>query len=121
MRKPRVFDTATQPGATERPFTEMTGSIIRFDKRGRARRSEPPPPLPEPPEDDLHRRPDSDEERRDYRHRMRTNAATFVVVALLICVGLWLADTLAQMRKNQDCVLSGRRNCSPITLPEPVR
>lgn len=49
---------------------------------------------------------------------MKTNAATVLVVALLIWCGLWLADTLAQMRKTQDCVLSGLRDCTPITLPE---
>lgn len=76
-------------------------------------------PLPEPT--DLHPRVDGEEEQRDYRHRMRTNAATALVVLVLICVGLWLADTLAQLRKTQDCVLSGRRNCNPITQPATER
>jgi hypothetical protein len=40
----------------------------------------------------------------------------FVFVAALIAAGLWLADTMAEMRKNQDCVLSGRRNCAPIEI-----
>lgn len=52
---------------------------------------------------------------------MKTNAATLVVVAVLIWCGLWLADTIAQFRKNQDCVLSGRSNCAPIAVPEPNR
>jgi hypothetical protein len=52
----------------------------------------------------------------DYRHRMMMNVAAFVFVAALIGVGLWLADTMAQMRKNQDCVLSGRRGCAPVEL-----
>ncbi len=50
----------------------------------------------------------------DYRHRMIVNVAAFVFVVALIGVGLWLADTMALMRKNQDCVLSGRRGCSPV-------
>jgi|ERR1700745_1808388 hypothetical protein len=50
----------------------------------------------------------------DYRHRMIVNFAAFFAVAALIGVGLWLADTMAAMRKNQDCALSGRRNCTPI-------
>jgi len=52
----------------------------------------------------------------DYRHRMIMNVAAFVFVAALIGVGLWLADTMAQMRKNQDCVLSGRRGCTPVEV-----
>ena len=50
----------------------------------------------------------------DYRHRMWMNVAALVVVALLIGVGLWIANTMATMRKNQDCVLSGRRGCTPV-------
>lgn len=50
----------------------------------------------------------------DYRHRMIVNFAAFFVVVALIGVGLWLADTMATMRKNQDCVLSGRRGCTPV-------
>ncbi len=52
----------------------------------------------------------------DYRHRMWMNAAALVVVALLIGAGLWIADTMATMRKNQDCVLSGRRGCTPVEV-----
>jgi hypothetical protein len=28
--------------------------------------------------------------------------------------GLWIANTMASMRKNQDCVLSGRSGCTPV-------
>lgn len=52
----------------------------------------------------------------DYRHRMTVNIAAFVFVLALIGAGLWLADTMAQMRKNQDCVLSGRRGCAPVEV-----
>lgn len=52
----------------------------------------------------------------DYRHRMLMNAAAVVVVALLIGAGIWIADTMASMRKNQDCVLSGRRGCTPVEV-----
>jgi hypothetical protein len=52
----------------------------------------------------------------DYRHRMTVNIVVFVFVIALIGAGLWLADTMAQMRKNQDCVLSGRRGCSPVEV-----
>ena len=53
----------------------------------------------------------------DYRHRMMVNAAALVFVVALIGTGLWLADSMAEMRKNQDCVLTGRRGCSPVEVP----
>lgn len=56
------------------------------------------------------------EEAADYRHRMIVNAAAFMFVVALIGAGLWLADTMASMRKNQDCVLSGRRGCTPVEM-----
>jgi hypothetical protein len=56
------------------------------------------------------------EEPSDYRHRMIVNAAAFIFVVALIGAGLWLADTMASMRKNQDCVLSGRRGCTPVEV-----
>ena len=66
-----------------------------------------------PADDDLakyHR----DETVDDYRHRMIVNGAALVFVIALIGIGIWLADTMAQMRRNQDCVLSGRRGCTPV-------
>jgi hypothetical protein len=53
----------------------------------------------------------------DYRHRMKMNAIALTILVLLVVCGLWIADTIAQMRKNQDCVLSGRRGCAPIDVP----
>ena len=52
----------------------------------------------------------------DYGHRMIVNIAAFIFVVALIGAGVWLADTMASMRKNQDCVLSGRRGCSPVEV-----
>jgi len=69
---------------------------------------------------DLDRYPQADEPD-DYRHRMLTNVAGVAVVALLIVIGIWIADTMASMRKNQDCVLSGRRGCAPMEQPPPSR
>ncbi len=57
----------------------------------------------------------------DYRHRMLTNVAAFLFVVALIGAGLWLADTMASIRKNQDCVLSGRRNCAPVEVEQRPR
>lgn len=52
----------------------------------------------------------------DYRHRMIVNAVAFLFVVVLIGGALWLADTMADMRRNQDCVLSGRRGCTPVEV-----
>jgi hypothetical protein len=52
---------------------------------------------------------------------MKMNAIALMVVVLLVAGGLWIADTIAQMRKTQDCVLSGRRGCTPITIPNTSR
>lgn len=57
----------------------------------------------------------------DYGHRMRMNAVAVAVVVVLVLCGIWLVDTIAQMRKKQDCVLSGRRNCAPINIPVDAR
>lgn len=73
-------------------------------------------PKPDAADDDLAKfaRDDTPD---DYRHRMIVNVAAFGFVVLLVAGGLWLADTMASMRKTQDCVLSGRRNCAPIEGP----
>ena len=59
---------------------------------------------------------ESSDDADDYRHRMLMNLAALLFVATLIGVGLWIADTMAAMRKNQDCVLSGRRGCTPVMV-----
>jgi hypothetical protein len=57
----------------------------------------------------------------DYKHRMTTNIAGVAIALVLILAGVWIADTMASMRKNQDCVLSGRRGCTPVDAPLPQR
>jgi len=53
----------------------------------------------------------------DYRHRMIVNAFAFAFCILLVLAGVWLVTKMAQMRKDQDCVLSGRRGCTPVEVP----
>jgi len=52
----------------------------------------------------------------DYRHRMLVNAAAFLFVLGLIGAGLWLAETMAELRRNQDCLLAGHRDCTRIEV-----
>jgi hypothetical protein len=62
---------------------------------------------------------DQDEEIVDYRQRALMNVIALVVVAFLVSAGVWLADTIADMERDQDCMMQGRANCAPIELPIP--
>src|SRR5215467_7658000 len=68
------------------------------------------------PVDDLSKY-EKDRENDNYRHRMVNNLLAFAVLALIVYCGIWLANTMAQLRTNQDCVLTGRTNCAPIKVP----
>lgn len=57
----------------------------------------------------------------DHRYRTLSNIIGVALIAVLIGTGVWLAHAIADMRKMQDCVLSGRRNCAPIELPASSR
>ncbi len=52
---------------------------------------------------------------------MLMNVIAIFIVVLLIGAGVWLADTIAAMEKNQDCMLQGRANCAPIEVPAAQR
>lgn len=86
--------------------------VVNF-RRGRTS-ARPPVSTPDPVEDlaKYERSTGAD----DYRHRMMVNIAAFLFVIGLIGAGIWLADTMARMRKDQDCVLSGRRGCTPVEV-----
>ncbi len=62
---------------------------------------------------------DRDDAPVNYAQRMLMNVIAIAVVCLLIGVGVWLADTIADMERDQDCVLQGRQNCAPIEVPAP--
>jgi hypothetical protein len=85
---------------------KRAGRVLKFRRRESAARS---------PVEDLAKYARSGEAD-DYRHRMMVNAAAFVFVLSLIGAGLWLADSMAKLRRNQDCVLAGHRNCAPIEV-----
>jgi hypothetical protein len=53
----------------------------------------------------------------DFRHRMLANVAAFAFTVALTAVGIWLAMSIADLRKTQDCVLMGRRDCARIATP----
>jgi hypothetical protein len=53
----------------------------------------------------------------DFRHRMLANVAAFAFTVALTAVAIWLAMSIADLRKTQDCVLMGRRDCARISTP----
>jgi hypothetical protein len=53
----------------------------------------------------------------DYRRRMLMNMIAIAIVTLLVGAGVWIADTITDLERDQDCVLQGRGNCAPIEAP----
>ena len=53
----------------------------------------------------------------DFRHRMLANLAALAFTVALTAVGIWLAMSIADLRKTQDCVLMGRHDCARISTP----
>ena len=56
----------------------------------------------------------------NYPRRMLMNSIAAAVIMLLIGVGVWLADSIGQMEREQDCMLQGRQNCAPIEIAVPI-
>jgi hypothetical protein len=52
----------------------------------------------------------------DFRHRMLANVAALAFTVALTAIGIWLAISIADLRKTQDCVLMGRRDCARISV-----
>ena len=57
-------------------------------------------------------RPDDDSEDRRPPH---AGLAALALVAALLVVGIFLTHKLRDMSALQDCVMSGRTNCAPIS------
>ena len=55
----------------------------------------------------------------DYRHRMRMNIAAGLFTVVLIGFCVWLAIAIADLRRTQDCILYGRRDCA--VMPQPTK
>ncbi len=97
----------------------QAGRVLPFRRRGA--RAAPPASHPASPVEDLSRFERTAGED-DYRHRMLMNAMAAGVTVLLVAGGIWIANSLAQLRKDQDCVMSGRRNCNPpVAVAPPVK
>jgi|SRR5215467_1971013 len=108
----------TQMKSQEPRRDEEKGRVVLFRPRiPRARNDNlrRPGPLPSPV-NDLSKY-EHNRESESYRHRMVNNLLAFAVLSLIVYCGIWLANTMAQLRADQDCALTGRTNCAPIKLP----
>ena len=52
----------------------------------------------------------------DFRHRMLANVAALAFTVALTAIGIWLAMSIGDLRKTQDCILMGRRDCAKISV-----
>ncbi|MEH2516753.1 hypothetical protein V1279_002326 [Bradyrhizobium sp. AZCC 1610] len=69
-----------------------------------------------PSANDLSRYEQPRDEGDDFRHRMLANVAALAFTVALTAIGIWLAVSIADLRKTQDCVLMGRRDCAGISV-----
>ena len=107
---------------TQRPITsEDEHVVLKF----RPRTSVQPPgkreeavraARPAQVANDLSRYEKPREEPDDFRQRMLANVAAFAFTVALAAIGIWLAMSIADLRKTQDCVLMGRRDCAKISV-----
>ena len=111
---------------TQRPIITSAPSdgehrVLQF----RPRTPPPPPghrknlldPIEQGEANDLSRYERDREEPDDFRHRMLANIAAFAFTAALTAIGIWLAMSIADLRRTQDCVLMGRHDCVRISTP----
>jgi len=99
---------------------EGTARVLRFRPRKRAgfRASitgglQPVDPQSEHADDLAQFEEEREEWPINYRRRALMNVAAVIVVASLISAGVWIADTIAALQRDQDCVMQGRKNCDP--------
>ena len=105
-----------------KPSDDGGGRVVPFPRGARTSGGTPQRPQSSSSPDETLAKYEGGEEREDtYRHRMMVNLATFAFIIVLALAGVWLAMEIIQMRKNQDCILSGRRNCAPIDVSAPGR
>jgi hypothetical protein len=105
---------------TQRPITtDDEHRVLKFRPRTLGR--PPGEPVQQPDSrrepNDLSRYERDRDEPDDFRHRMLANLAALAFTVALTAIGIWLAMSIADMRKTQDCVLMGRRDCAHISTP----
>jgi hypothetical protein len=97
------------------PGRRATQASLPEANRAEANRAAVADNRPEP--NDLSRYERDRSEPDDFRHRMLANIAALAFTVALTAIGIWLAMSIADLRKTQDCVLMGRRDCARISTP----
>lgn len=46
-----------------------------------------------------------------------SNLVLLLGFAIIVGVGIWLANALLDARRADECIAQGRRNCAPIEAP----
>ena len=107
---------------TQRPITSEDEHVVlkfrpRIPVQPPGKREEPVRPArPAQVANDLSRYEKPREEPDDFRQRMLANIAAFAFTVALTAIGIWLSMSIADLRKTQDCVLMGRRDCVKISV-----
>ena len=106
---------------TQRPIiTDDEHVVLKFRPRTSAHppggAEEPDLCKAQPAASDLSRYERPRDEGDDFRHRMLANVAALAFTVALTAIGIWLAVSIADLRKTQDCVLMGRRDCARISV-----
>jgi hypothetical protein len=96
-----------------------SGQILQFQLRRRMPEQPPSTPMRGSDAEAFDDLAQYEEEDRhiNYRHRMLMNVIAVMIVSSLVGVGVWIADTISDMEKTQDCLMQGRQNCAPIVVP----
>ena len=92
------------------------GQILPFQRRGAPRANVPRSAEQNDPVEGVEKYANAGEPD-NYRQRMINNGLGFAACVVLVLIGVWIANTMAEMRRKQDCVLSGRRDCTPFAVP----
>ena len=109
--RPRT--SAHPPGGTEEPDPAKTFNNKPFNNKALNSNKTP---NTSPAASDLSRYERPRDEGDDFRHRMLANVAALAFTVALTAIGIWLAVSIADLRKTQDCVLMGRRDCARISV-----
>ena len=112
--RPRT--SAHPPGGAEEPDPAKTFNNKPFNNKPLNSNKTP---NTSPAASDLSRYERPRDESDDFRHRMLANVAALAFTVALTAIGIWLAVSIADLRKTQDCVLMGRRDCARISVTPP--
>jgi hypothetical protein len=99
------------------------GQILKFEPRPPDTRSFVAA-TPQPVDDDLDDFARFEQEHDgpiNYRHRMIMNLIALAILIALVALGVWIAHTISDLQREQDCLMQGRSNCAPIEIPVPAQ